>query len=298
MKAPVFKIFCIMASLLMFGCTRSPEYIGEGGSEKIGGFTVNWSYDASGAEKAVARDILSNMIYVEGDIFFMGATGEQVPYARSNEYPQMLVAVSDFYMCRFEVSNEQFKTLIPYSLDDFSGDYDNLNLFLIRLNEVCGLHFDFPTEAQWEFAARGGRQSKGYIYPGSDDLEEVRSLSKAEGSRVPNELGFYNMADLRAEMCKDYFEEYEQSTAILEDRLIISGSGRVVRGGCYKCDGKNADYLKSKFKDAPYGYFEVDKNSYDSNIDERYCRVSARSSRASLFNYDLVGLRPVINMAR
>ena len=107
--------------------------------------------------------------------------------------------------------------------------------FIAKLNKETGKHFRLPTEAEWEFAARGGNLSRGYKYSGSDSIEDLAHFSQEWGPihiprKMPNELGLYNMSGNVWEWCQDWYSNYG-STAQTDPRGTATGYERVVRGG-------------------------------------------------------------------
>lgn len=280
-------------------CTKDLDCSKSNEEELINGFVVKWRKQIKIEQKECIRDILNNMIKVEGGTFIMGATSEQTEFARSNEYPLSYNMISDYFICKYEISDEQYIAILGKpnnSLKSLSLSWDEWKVFIETLNELCSLKFDFPTEAQWEYAARGGKESKGYVYPGSNNIEDVRSSSEIEGSNIPNELGIYNMADLRSEWCKDFYAIY-QNALLYENRFISTGKQHVVRGGNYRCTGNSgAKYLSKTIPpstDDCFGKFRGGV-SLMSPYDYRYCRVSARCYYYS-HNNMYIGCRVVIN---
>ena len=187
-------------------------------------------------QEFTVNGIAFNMVYVEGGTFTMGCTGEQGSDCMDGEKPAHKVTLSSFYMGETEVTQGLWRAVMgdePYSgawTDKYGRGisypaykvswYDcqkfiwDLNA-LLRYRLPAGWHFALPTEAQWEFAARGGNQSRGYMYSGSNTLEDVVWLydnSKARGGRLPdyryhpvkkkqpNELGLYDMTGNVAEI--------------------------------------------------------------------------------------------------
>ncbi len=298
MNCIICQLSCFAFILALLSCASDLDYTGTSEEEMVNGFTVEWRKQIKPKQKACIRELLDNMVKVEGGTFVMGATTEQSGFARNNEIPLSYNVVSDFYICKYEVSDAQYKAIVGNPNDGTKVKYLYLSWadwkdFIEVLNDMTGLHFDFPTEAQWEYAARGGNQSKGYIYPGSNDINEVRSSSYIEGSSMPNELGIYNMADLKSEWCKDYYETYKDGL-LYEDRYISTGKNHVVRGGNYKCTGNTGTkYLTNKI--ASFDFFGRFKEGsvVTGDFDYRYCRVSARSySYSSQSRY--IGCRLVV----
>lgn len=269
--------------------------------EIVNGFNIRWRGQISEESKMVIRQILNNMVYVKGGFYIMGATLEQNEYARQNEYPTMYMQLDDYFIASHEITPQEYWCIMgvrendPLSENFLLASWDEYSRFIDVLNDMTGLKFDFPTESQWEYAARGGEFSKGYIYPGSDNLEDVRSESDVEGSSVPNELGLYNMADLRSEWCKDYYEDYTANT-YTENRLIISGKYKVVRGGNWRCIGETNKYLSStRYPSDSFGNFRTSQTIINPFFDYRYCRTTARSYHSASIGNNYIGCRLVIN---
>lgn len=273
-----YILLLLYGSFLLLSCSQDLQENNIPATENVNGFKLKWRKNVSPQQQDVIRTLLNNMIKVEGGTFVLGATPEQTKFARGNEYPPCHVRLSDFYICKYEVTEEQYLTITEDSrasgISSLSLSWDDWHLFIQTLQEMSGVNFDFPTEAQWEYAAKGGIYSKGYIYPGSNNLEEVWSGSKLEGSSVPNELGLYNMADMKSEWCKDRYETY-LGNKIYVDRYIDEGQYRVVRGGNYHCYGESPQYMND-YSDY-FGYFKTPGATLSSSYDYRYCRSTARS---------------------
>lgn len=191
-----------------------------------------------------------NMILVKSGTFYMGAQKDDPnapnydEEAWSREAPVHQVTLSDYYIAEAEVTQELWKAVMGSNPSHFEGDkrpveqttwYDCQN-FINALNQLTGLNFRFPTEAEWEFAARGGNESHGYKYSGSDNIDEIAWYS-ADGKKTsdvmtksPNELGIYDMSGNVMEWCSDAFGDYSSEHQI--DPTGPNGVDRVVRGGC------------------------------------------------------------------
>ncbi|MDY6300410.1 MAG: SUMF1/EgtB/PvdO family nonheme iron enzyme [Bacteroidales bacterium] len=115
--------------------------------------------------------------------------------------------------------------------------WDDCQEFIARLNEMTGQKFRLPSEAEWEFAARGGNLSHGYKYAGSNNINEVAWLENRglgdtfARTKAPNELGLYGMSGSMWEWCQDWFGPYS-SEPLVNPKGPESGTERVIRGGC------------------------------------------------------------------
>ena len=233
-------------------------------------------------EEFTVNDVTFTMIPVEGGTFSMGATAEQGNDANSRELPVHQVTLSSFYIGATEVTQELWEAVMGSNPSYFKGpllpieniSWEDCQLFIASLNELTGQSFRLPTEAEWEFAARGGIESMGYKYAGSDnpamvawysynDSWELRGTgyygTHAVATRTPNELGLFDMSGNVHEWCHDWFGAYttENQTNPVGP---VSGSSRVYRSGCW--------------------YF-----------DEWFCRVSFRNSMAASYRSYGIGLR-------
>ena len=226
------------------------------------------------------------MVYVAGGTFNMGATSDQSAYADADENPAHSVTLSGFFIGQTEVTQELWLTVMDSNPSDFYGSqrpvenvtWSDCQQFISKLNSKTGRHFRLPTEAEWEYAARGGKRSSHYKFAGSDYLDNVawyydNAYSSYDSSdygthnvatKSPNELGIYDMSGNVWELCQDWYGEgYYKRSPKTNPKGPSSGSYRVRRGGSW---GSNDCY-------------------------SNHCRVSNRGVFAPGNHFDGVGMR-------
>lgn len=190
-----------------------------------------------------------NMVKVEGGTFMMGSeTGDP------DESPQHEVTLDNYYIGQTEVTQELWKAVMGSNSSQFTSSdqlpvdalsWDDCQQFVTTLNEKTGLKFRLPTEAEWEYASRGGNKTQGFIFSGSNAIDEVAWYSKNSGiqthcvaSKIPNELGLYDMSGNVWEWCQDWYNTY--SSEIQTNPVgPSSGPDRVLRGGGYASPESN-----------------------------------------------------------
>ena len=194
-------------------------------------------------------NVTFNMIKVEGGTFQMGATSEQGGDAYDDEKPVHSVTVSSFYMGETEVTQALWKAVMGSNPSRWKGDnlpveqvsWNDCQKFIKKLNDMTGQNFRLPTEAEWEYAARGGKKGNGYKYAGSNDIGSVVWYTDNSGVKThpvkgksPNELGLYDMSGNVYEWCSDWYgKEYYSSSPSNNPKGPSSGSIRVLRGGSW-----------------------------------------------------------------
>jgi formylglycine-generating enzyme required for sulfatase activity len=196
-----------------------------------------------------ARQVIEpEMVYVQGGTFMMGSPTSE-PERLDNEV-QHQVTVSSFRIGKYEITQGQWKAVMGSNPSSFKkGDnypvenvsWNDIQTFLQKLNAATGKRYRLPTEAEWEYAARGGSRSSGYIYSGSNSVGNVAwyrdnssSSTHPVGQKSPNELGIYDMSGNVWEWCSDWYGSYPTS-AQANPKGPSSGSDRVLRGGGW-CD--------------------------------------------------------------
>ena len=211
------------------------------------GLLINWSSSVTPKQKEVLSLLVGNMVQVDGGRFRMGGTPEQGSDVYSDEKPVHEVTLSDYYIGKYEVRQSEWEAVMGSNPSRFKGEdlpveqvsWSDCHEFIGRLNALTGLSFKLPTEAQWEYAARGGRLSKSYKYSGSNNLGEVGwygsnsgNCTHRVGEKQPNELGLYDMSGNVWEWCEDWYGGYSV-TSQRDPSGATSGSRRVNRGGCW-----------------------------------------------------------------
>ncbi|MBR1475793.1 MAG: SUMF1/EgtB/PvdO family nonheme iron enzyme [Muribaculaceae bacterium] len=207
--------------------------------------------------RCLVNDVVLTMIHVDAGTFMMGATPEQGIYLpEDNEKPAHQVTLSSYYIGQTEVTKELWVAVMGGTPPNYSNpdhpnndkvpissvDWDLCQTFIAELNELTGLNFRLPTEAEWEFAARGGNKSQGYIYSGSNNINDVAWYSKPNPMDNPfvapqpvafkkaNELDLYDMSGNVREWCQDWYGSYSSDEQINPAGPSF-GEYRVTRGG-------------------------------------------------------------------
>jgi len=186
--------------------------------------------------------IKTETIFVKGGNFTMGSTE-----GWKDELHIHSVTLSDVYMGKYPVTQKLWMNVMGFNPSRIKGDnlpvtnvsWIDVHEFISKLNEHTGKQYRLPTEAEWEFAAIGGTQSKGYKYSGSNNLDEVawyynnsKVGPRPVGQKKPNELGIYDMSGNVFEWCQDWYGEYP-SSAQTNPKGPDSGSYRIFRGGSW-----------------------------------------------------------------
>ena len=199
-----------------------------------------------------------NMVKVAGGTFTMGATKEHEYFDADDARPAHQVTLTDYYIGQTEVTQALWEAVMGNNPSNFKGEnlpvenayWDDCQAFIEKLNRLLskdlgGKHFALPTEAQWEFAARGGTESTGYKYAGSNNLDDVawyrdNSVEQTHpvAQKQPNELGLYDMSGNVAELCQDWYGSYS-SDAQTNPQGPARDPFRALRGGHWRSEAKD-----------------------------------------------------------
>lgn len=190
------------------------------------------------------KDVELTMIAVEGGLFEMGGAKDG-----SDSKPIHEVVLNNYAIGQTQVTQELWEAVMGSNPSKWKGlklpvdgiSWDDCQLFIGRLNELTDLQFRLPVVAEWEYAARGGKKSKGYRYSGSDNIDEVawywnnsNRQTHVVATKVPNELDIYDMSGNVWEWCQDRYEGEQDSLDNNKDisRIICGGSWAVLQMGC------------------------------------------------------------------
>ncbi len=204
------------------------------------------------------------LIPIKGGAFIMGCTDEQGSDCDTDEKPSHRVTLSDFQLGKYEVTQAQWNKIMGSNPSKFSNcdecpveqvSWDDIQAFLRKLNSQTGKNYRLPTEAEWEYAARGGNKSAGYKYAGSNTIGDVAWFTENAGSKThpvggkrANELGLYDMSGNVWEWCQDWKGDYSSGSQA-NPSGAGTGSSRVIRGGSWGY---------------PAGYCRVSRRGYDA----------------------------------
>lgn len=221
-------------------------------------------------------DVGLRMIYVEGGVFTMGGTDEQGEDVKAYEEPAHPVKLNSYYIGMTEVTQELWEAVMGWNyawntesnqLPMEDVNWEECKEFADVLSERTGKKFRLPTEAEWEYAARGGIKSGNHKYSGSDNIDDVAwyvsnsdDMTHEVGTKNANELGIYDMNGNVWEWCYDYFGIYDNS-AQTNPKGAVNSSTNVTRGGYYLEKPENcrvySRYGINPSTKSPYGGFRL-----------------------------------------
>ncbi len=195
----------------------------------------------------VKDGISIDMVRVEAGTFTMGGIPKIEDPFYFEKVAHQVILTNDYYIGKYEVTQALWQAVMSNNPSKFKGDnlpvekvsWKDCQEFISKLNSMTGKTFRLPTEAEWEYAARGGKKSRGYQYSGSNSIQDVAwyvdnsdSKTHAVGSKQANELGIYDMSGNVWEWCQDWYEGYSSSSQV-NPTGADGGSKRVIRGGSW-----------------------------------------------------------------
>ena len=227
------------------------QLVAGGYEEFVGNFNVtasNRSFNFTMTKKMLQSvlDLVDEMVFVHGGDFTMGSKGLDAEY---DEKPAHEVILPSYYISKYEVTQQLWVDVMGGNPSIHIGDmipvhsvsWDDCQLFISRLNDISGIKFRLPTEAEWEYAARGGNMAKGFMYAGSDSIDDVAwsgidiSAPHEVGDKQPNELGLYDMSGNVMEWCSDWHGPYTAGRQ-KNPSGALKGEYRVARGGYWESE--------------------------------------------------------------
>lgn len=203
-------------------------------------------------------DLLDNMVWVEGGSFQMGSDH---PDARNREKPVHKVSLDGFYIQKTEMTQDIFQKIMGWNTSYYACEKCPVNnvswkltqAFIEKLNKATGKTFRLPTEAEWEYAAKGGKHQEGFLFSGSNNIDDVawyadnsQRKSQPVAQKKPNALGLYDMTGNMWEMCQDdmsrnAYKSHEAHNPFYTINAKVSKTAlKVIRGGGYEFSPKES----------------------------------------------------------
>lgn len=244
MNHKILSSATLIAACLLTACSGKTETASQKPEAEVKASQNGPEAASAKVQTDTVNGFVFEMVRVDGGTFLMGSND---PEAARNEKPVHMVTLSDFSIGKHEVTQGLWKAVMGSSNSHFVGDdrpvenvsWDEAQQFIGKLNELTGKNYRLPSEAEWEYAARGGNQSKAYSYSGSNDINTVgwifnnsENMTHAAGTKTPNELGIHDMSGNVWEWCQDYFDKgYYSTSPNTNPKGPAKGNFRVFRGG-------------------------------------------------------------------
>ena len=247
----IFGCIASFVSLLVIGMSNEDESTK---NEQV----IVTVHELEGVKSFDINGVNFNMIYVEGGSFMMGALDSDED-ASDDEKPAHSVTLDSYYIAETEVTQELWQAVMGNNPSCFIGNdnpvesvsWNDCQDFVKKLNQLTGKNFALPTEAQWEYAARGGNRSRGYKYSGSNTIDSVAwydgncDVTHPVAQKQANELGIYDMSGNVLEWCDSYSRSNYNANPYSSNRVMRGGGWnfdawdcRVACRGCYAPDGR------------------------------------------------------------
>ncbi len=203
------------------------------------------------------------MVWVEGGTFQMGSND-----GNDNEKPVHSVTLDGYYIGKYEVTQALYQAVMGSNPSHFKGSYNPVDKvcwndaheFVKKLNKLTGMKFALPTEAQWEYAARGGGKCRDYSYSGGKKIDRVawycgnsNKGTHPVGQKKPNDLGIYDMTGNVWELCQDWYSENYYSQSPSRNPVNKKKSAyRIYRGGSWDGDAKHCELTRRAFHEPTF----------------------------------------------
>lgn len=212
----------------------------------------------------LAIQINQEMVFVKGGSYVMGSDAKE---ASAPEKPAHQVKVNDFYIAKYEVSQALYEQVMGFSRSYFENpdipanniSWQQANAFIKKLNELTGETYRLPTEAEWEFAAKGGQKSQSFTYAGSNNIDDVawyvkNSNNQAQpiGQKKPNELGLYDMTGNVGEFVIDAYDVHFYKRSPVDNPIYTEDTDAIaalktVRGASFAYDTHESENYRRDF---------------------------------------------------
>ncbi|MBP1673240.1 MAG: Sulphatase-modifying factor protein [Bacteroidetes bacterium] len=228
------------------------------GNKKV---KMAWSRNTTNLQRKHISNLLSQLIFVNEGSFLMGSDPTIDTMCSKYEVPRHNVQVSSFFISKYEITQILFHELMGYNPNTYRNNnypmtnisWNEANQFIKKLNHVTCLHFELPTEAQWEYAAKGGNKSKQTLFAGNKDINKVawyksnsNGLFQKVGTLAPNELDLCDMSGNVWEWCRDFYAPYTPDSQV-NPTGPATGTTRVYRGGSWI---DNVNYTRITYRNS------------------------------------------------